>query len=89
MIPFFLDEELRGNELRDFRKHIAGCTNCKELLAEEEALSRLLHHTRPLYQAPEALRTRVSAAMAMCEATVGVRGLRRAGNNATRKRSKR
>jgi anti-sigma factor RsiW len=61
MIPFFLDNELRGDELRDFQTHIMGCADCKELLAEEQALSQLLHRTRPLYQAPEVLRTRVSA----------------------------
>jgi len=60
MIPFYLDDELRGDELQDFRAHIMGCADCKELLAEEEALSQLLHRSRPLYQAPEALRARVS-----------------------------
>ena len=60
MIPLFLDDELSGNELEAFRKHLMDCTDCKELLAEEKTLSQLLHRTRPLYQAPELLRTRVS-----------------------------
>jgi anti-sigma factor (TIGR02949 family) len=60
MISLFLDDELRGNELEDFGKHITGCADCREALAHEQALSQLLHRTRPLYQAPEALRTRVS-----------------------------
>jgi len=60
MIPLFLDDELRGNELQDFQTHIMGCPACKELLAEEQALSQLLHRTRPLYQAPEVLRAHVS-----------------------------
>lgn len=60
MIALFLDDELRGNELQDFRTHIVGCPDCNELLAQEQALSQLLHRTRPLYQAPEVLRTRVS-----------------------------
>ena len=60
MIPLFLDDELSGDELHDFRRHLVGCTDCQELLAEERALSQLLHRTRPLYQAPEVLRTRVS-----------------------------
>lgn len=60
MIPLFLDDELRGNELEDFDKHITSCADCREALGHEQALSQLLHRTRPLYQAPEALRTRVS-----------------------------
>ena len=60
MVPFFLDDELTGDEAEDFRKHIASCADCRQLLAEEQALSQLLHRTRPLYQASEVLRTRVS-----------------------------
>jgi anti-sigma factor RsiW len=60
MIPLFLDDELRGTELQDFQKHLTGCADCKELLAKEQALSELLHRTRPLYQASEVLRIRVS-----------------------------
>lgn len=60
MIPPFLDNELSGIELEDFRIHLIDCADCRELLAEEQALSQLLHRNRPLYQAPEGLRTRVS-----------------------------
>jgi anti-sigma factor RsiW len=60
MIPFFLDGELSGNELKDFQEHVMSCTDCKEFLAQEQALSQLLHQTRPLYRAPEVLRIRVS-----------------------------
>ena len=60
MIPLFLDDELQGSELEDFGKHITGCAECREPLAHQQALSQLLHRTRPLYQAPEALRTRVA-----------------------------
>lgn len=59
MIPLFLDNELSGNELEDFQIHLIDCTDCKELLAEKQALSQLLHRNRPLYEAPEVLRTRV------------------------------
>ena len=64
IIPLFLDDELSGNELEDFRKHLAGCTDCKEFLDRERALSQLLHRTRPLYRAPEVLRARVSGILA-------------------------
>ena len=60
MIPLFLDDELRGSEAEHFREHIASCADCRELLAEEQALSQLLRRTRPLYQASEVLRARVS-----------------------------
>lgn len=60
MIPLFLDDELSGHELQDFQEHLISCTDCKELMAEEQALSQLLHRTHPLYEAPEVLRTRVS-----------------------------
>jgi anti-sigma factor RsiW len=60
MIPLFLDDELRGNELEDFGEHIRRCADCRGALAHEQALSEFLHRTRPLYQAPQALRTRVS-----------------------------
>jgi len=59
-IPLFLDDELSGNELQDFQRHLADCSECKELLAGEQTLSRLLRRNRPLYEAPEVLRTRVS-----------------------------
>jgi anti-sigma factor (TIGR02949 family) len=64
MIPLFLDDELRGDELQDFRNHVMGCTDCQEFLAREQSLSQLLHRSRPLYQAPEALRARVSGIVA-------------------------
>jgi len=60
MIPLYLDGELRSVEAEDFRAHIAGCAECRRLLAEEEALSELLHRARPLYEAPDTLRARVS-----------------------------
>jgi len=49
MVPLFLDDELRRFEAEDFRKHIASCAGCRQLLVEEQVLSQLLRHTRPLY----------------------------------------
>jgi len=57
----YLDNDLKGNELDEFRSHLPSCADCRKHLEEEEALSRLLHQTRPLYSAPAALRARVSA----------------------------
>ena len=61
-ILLYLDNALTGQRLEDFRAHLAGCSNCREQLEEELALSSLLHETRPLYLAPQALRARVFAA---------------------------
>jgi len=61
-ILFYLDNALTGQRLEDFCAHLAGCSNCRERLQEELALTSLLRETRPLYLAPQALRERVAAA---------------------------
>ena len=61
-ILLHLDNVLTGQRLEDFCAHLAGCSNCGERLQEEQALTSLLHKTRPLYLAPHALRARVAAA---------------------------
>jgi anti-sigma factor RsiW len=63
-ILLYLDNALTGQKLEDFRAHLACCSNCRERLEEELALSSLLHATRPLYLAPQALRARVAAGAA-------------------------
>jgi hypothetical protein len=63
-ILLFLDNALTGQRLGDFHAHSAGCSNCRERLQEELALTSLLRETRPLYLAPQALRDRVAAAAA-------------------------
>jgi anti-sigma factor RsiW len=60
-ILLYLDNALTGQRLEDFRAHLAGCSNCRERLQEELALTSLLRETRPLYLAPQALRERVAA----------------------------
>ena len=61
-ILLYLDNALTGQELEDLRAHLADCSHCRERMEEELALSALLHETRPLYVAPQALRARVAAA---------------------------
>jgi Putative zinc-finger len=58
----YLDNALTGQKLEDFRAHLAVCSNCRERLEEELALSSLLREARPLYLPPQALRARVAAA---------------------------
>jgi len=55
----YLDKELSGPDLEEFRAHLEECETCREELAAAEELSRLLHRSRPLYSAPDALRDRV------------------------------
>jgi anti-sigma factor (TIGR02949 family) len=59
----YLDHDLRGLELEDFRTHLEACASCRARLDAEQALSHLLHQSRPLYSVPAALRARVSAAV--------------------------
>ena len=61
-IQLYLDKELSGQELDDFPAHLEQCEACRAELEAEERLSALLHRTRPLYSAPDALRARVMQA---------------------------
>src|SRR5258705_11038187 len=65
-----LDSALSGQELDDFRAHLAVCSNCRARLEEELALSSLLRKARPLYLAPQSLRARAAAAAAQGSARV-------------------
>jgi len=58
-IHLYLDKELTGRDLEEFRLHLEGCEACKAALEAGKELSGLLYRTRPLYSAPDALRDRV------------------------------
>jgi anti-sigma factor (TIGR02949 family) len=60
MVPLLLDDELGGSEADRLRQHIACCADCRQFLAQEQALSQLMRRTRPLYRASEGLRARVA-----------------------------
>jgi anti-sigma factor RsiW len=57
----YLDNDLQGQELEEFRAHLQSCVYCRAHLESERALSQTLHRSRPLYFAPATLRARVSA----------------------------
>lgn len=63
-VLLYLDEQLSGEALESFCTHLASCPDCKGHMEEEQALSRLLDRSHPLYPAPERLRARVAAAAA-------------------------
>ena len=58
-IQLYLDKVLIGQDLEEFHAHLEECPTCRTELEAEEALSGLLHRSRPLYSAPDALRRRI------------------------------
>jgi mycothiol system anti-sigma-R factor len=68
-IQIYLDWELSGQDLEDFPPHLEQCEACRTELEADERLSALLHRTRPLYSAPDALRARVLQAAALFPST--------------------
>ena len=53
-IQLYLDRELSGQDLEEFRAHLEECEACRTELEAEEKLSALLRRSRPLYSAPDA-----------------------------------
>ena len=70
-ILLYLDKALTGQELEEFRRHLDSCSNCREYVEAEKALSHVLYRVRPLYSAPDALRRRVAATNAHLAANAG------------------
>ena len=65
----YLDNDLHGHELADFLSHLESCASCRAHFEGEKVLSETLHRSRPLYLAPAALRSRVSAAVEQVSAS--------------------
>jgi mycothiol system anti-sigma-R factor len=59
----YLDTQLTGSELEAFSAHLKTCKECTVQLEAEQALSRVLRNSGPLYTAPSALRARVSTVL--------------------------
>jgi hypothetical protein len=59
----YLDQDLHGRELLQFRTHLVECATCKQEIDAEEELSLLRHRSPPLYAAPAGLRDRVLGAI--------------------------
>jgi anti-sigma factor RsiW len=64
----YVDRELDAGSASAVRDHLTGCIDCRQRVAEREALGRLVRST-PYYTAPDRLRARV-AAQAMRSTTV-------------------
>jgi mycothiol system anti-sigma-R factor len=59
----YLDAQLTGSELEAFSAHLETCKECTVQMEAEQALSRVLRNSGPLYTAPLALRARVSTVL--------------------------
>jgi anti-sigma factor RsiW len=69
-IELCLDKELTGPDLEEFRAHLEVCTACRVEFEVQEELLRLLHQSRPLYFASDALRDRVMRTMELSPSSV-------------------
>jgi mycothiol system anti-sigma-R factor len=69
----YLDDDLAGQELAEFRAHLEHCPTCQASIEAERSLSQLLRRSRPIYSAPPALRARVAAAVERHAASARVR----------------
>jgi anti-sigma factor RsiW len=72
----YLDNQLSGQELETFCAHLQNCPACKMRLEEERAFSSVLHGSRPLYRAPEELRSQVREILKQHPAASGAPGTR-------------
>ena len=72
MIPSYLENGVRGDELKEFLAHIETCGGCRSALEEERTLSLLLHRSRPLYSAPSTLHDRIAATIRQHSASLQV-----------------
>jgi mycothiol system anti-sigma-R factor len=75
-IQIYLDWELSGQDLEDFSPHLEQCEACRTELEAEERLSALLHRSRPLYSAPDALRARIMQTVESFPPTAGLPAVR-------------
>lgn len=52
---FYLDDELRGNDLARFESHLAECHSCRQAVSIERRFIEEIRQSRPLYTAPPEL----------------------------------
>jgi hypothetical protein len=59
-IDFYLDDELRGEDLEIFNDHVDWCAPCRRQLAERRILLESVRASRPLYVASNEFRGRMA-----------------------------
>lgn len=60
-MAFYLDDELRGDDLAAFEAHVQECLACHDAVASERQFIESIRETKPLYPAPSELRARAEA----------------------------
>ncbi|HEY6330303.1 MAG TPA: zf-HC2 domain-containing protein [Blastocatellia bacterium] len=58
-LPFYLDDELHGDERQALEQHIETCRACHTALSRERRFLENIRTARPMYQVPSSLRYRV------------------------------
>src|SRR5215813_11795560 len=58
-IAFYLDDELRGDDLAAFEAHVQDCVACHDAVASERRFIENIRHVKPLYPAPPELQARI------------------------------
>ena len=62
-IAFYLDDEIKGDELAEFEAHLDVCADCRRACEDERRFLALVRASRPLHVAPPELRARVEHAL--------------------------
>jgi anti-sigma factor RsiW len=62
-MPFYVDEELQGNERAMVDAHLNDCAACRELFAAEQQFLGMVRASRPLFSAPPELCAKIAALM--------------------------
>jgi len=60
-IAFYLDDELRGDDLAAFEAHVQGCVACHDAVRGERQFIENIRGVKPLYCAPPEVRARAEA----------------------------
>jgi anti-sigma factor RsiW len=58
LIALRLDDELRGDDLSEFESHLESCESCRNALDDQRHFIESIRAIKPIYTAPENLRTR-------------------------------
>lgn len=77
LVQTYLDDELAGEETRDLERHVAGCTDCRQQVAEETRFHTSLRKQLAPPRAPADLRDRIAQALDREDEGVRARGISR------------
>jgi len=58
-LPFYLDDELRGDEKESVESHLEDCAMCRKALARERNFLVSIREASPLYEVPPGLKARI------------------------------